>query len=414
MQPLQILKIGLICFALLWESAARLRLLPISPLSTLIVDSIRNFSPLDDTPDLPKIFAGHAFGDSSMIRRGVGTGVLIRSDGLILTNAHVVKGCNKLVASNQNGSVQATLVKVSERADVALLRLSLQIPRHSVKAFFTLADPIPAERVKVFGFPLADLIGSSGAFSDGIVNTDDVRDPTLFQFSAQVHSGNSGSAIVNGRGELVGLVTSKLDEIKFAQKTGEFVQGVNFGVKASALADLLPTLVVEPRQTGAIEQIKKWFSPRDEQVARSLNYFSVRVDCLNAASFANTAVYLPPSDLTRPPREGTLSQSSSPSGPAQPRVVEARKKKWTNMKIVTIESFGPLRFFFVHNGGEEGVFTINIGYTFSGTGKCSNDASIYDGIASVTHYIDAGVTERVMSDNIPEKARGFCVVNRLQ
>jgi hypothetical protein len=378
--------------------------------SSTAVDWLRNFFPVNKGPDLPRLFSGHVFDDTSLVRRGVGTGILIRSDGLLFTNAHVVKDCEKLVVANRHGALQAKVEKVSNRADVALLRLSLNIPSHSAKAFFTLADPVPAERVKVFGFPLADFVGSAGSFSEGIINTDNVRDPSLFQVSAQVHSGNSGSAIVNGRGELVGLVTSKLDPIKFAQKTGELVQGINFGVKSRELSFLLPTLVVQSPPVGALSQVNKWFSPRDEQITFALDHFSVRIDCM-------ASVKLPEWRAGPQPRTYQSRSAEASSAPAEnqrlpsPSGVGERNKQRTALKLVSIEKVGPFRSFFVHNNGSASVFRVRIGYFFSSGGSCPSDVGEYDGVASIAVLIPAGVTERAISDGIPEKARSFCVIN---
>lgn len=405
---IRIFGIVIIVFSVLWEASTRLRVIPTRPPSILLESFLRSQSPNESAPDLPTLFSGHKFVDSDLALKGSGTGVIIRSDGHIFTNAHVVRGCEKVVVKNRYGSIQANVLKVSDRADVALLRLSLPINVHSPRVFFPLADPVPAERVKVFGFPLGDLIGTSGSFSEGIVNTDRTRDPSLFQVSAQVHSGNSGSAIVNGRGELVGLVTGKIDAIRFAEKTGELVQGINFGVKARELALLLPMKVVERPRIGALEPIGKWFSPQEERIALELIHYSVRVDCMAASRPAD--IDFRPRVIT-PPRESPPAESMPRYGQVERREGAGIKRQSTALRIVSIENLAGLWSFFVHNGGQVGVFAVRIGYSFAPGGKCSSDISDYDGVALVEHYIPAGVTARIVSLDVPESARGFCALN---
>ena len=68
---------------------------------------------------------------------------------------------------------------------------------------------------------------------------DDVR---LFQISAAVQPGNSGGPLLDGEGQVVGLVVAKLDEIATARATGSLPQNVNYAMKSSFLLGFLEAL----------------------------------------------------------------------------------------------------------------------------------------------------------------------------
>jgi serine protease Do len=92
-----------------------------------------------------------------------------------------------------------------------------------------------------FGYPHADILASSGNFTQGNVTAlagmgDDSR---YLQISTPVQAGNSGGPLLDQSGNLVGIVTSKLNALKMAQASGDLPQNVNFALKASIVASFL-------------------------------------------------------------------------------------------------------------------------------------------------------------------------------
>ena len=102
--------------------------------------------------------------------------------------------------------------------------------------------PRLGESVEAFGYPLADILSTSGNFSLGNISAlsglgDDSR---YLQISAPVQPGNSGGPLLDQRGNLVGVVSSKLNALNvMLQKEGDIPQNVNFAIKASVAATFL-------------------------------------------------------------------------------------------------------------------------------------------------------------------------------
>jgi serine protease Do len=99
------------------------------------------------------------------------------------------------------------------------------------------------ESVAAFGYPHADVLASSGNFTLGNVTAlagigDDSR---YLQMSTPVQAGNSGGPLLDQNGNLVGIVTAKLNALKIAVASGDLPQNVNFALKASTVANFLDT-----------------------------------------------------------------------------------------------------------------------------------------------------------------------------
>ena len=140
-----------------------------------------------------------------------GTGVVLTADGYLITNAHVVAGADKVqVACADNRVLNAALVGFDAREDLAVLKVEAD-------------DLTPAEFGDSFalrcGNPVAaigDPLGYRSTITDGIVSALD-RDVevdgtsmVLIQTSAAINMGNSGGALINQYGQVVGITTVKI------------------------------------------------------------------------------------------------------------------------------------------------------------------------------------------------------------
>ena len=97
------------------------------------------------------------------------------------------------------------------------------------------------EGVEAFGFPHSDTLATAGNFTLGNITAlsglgDDSR---YLQISAPVQAGNSGGPLLDGSGNLVGVVSAKLDAVRMAMNSGDLPQNVNFAVKSAILASFL-------------------------------------------------------------------------------------------------------------------------------------------------------------------------------
>jgi serine protease Do len=170
-----------------------------------------------------------------------GTGFFITSDGSILTNAHVVKDCTEIKVATKRGTfVTATVSAMDTTNDLALLKADAR-PDEVAALGLTprLGDPVEA-----FGYPLADLLSTSGNFSLGNISAlSGLRDDSRYlQVSVPVQPGNSGGPLLDQHGNVVGIVSAKLNALKVMARTeGDIPQNVNFALKASVATNFLQT-----------------------------------------------------------------------------------------------------------------------------------------------------------------------------
>ncbi len=148
------------------------------------------------------------------ISAGAGSGVIIHKDGIIVTNNHVVEGCDKIYVRLTNGDTyEAALRGTDEDGDIAILKITPQAGKPlTVAKLGSSKSLLLGEEVIAIGNPLGEL---GGTVTNGIisatareVNVDGMK-MTLLQTNAAINSGNSGGGLFNLAGELVGVVNAK-------------------------------------------------------------------------------------------------------------------------------------------------------------------------------------------------------------
>lgn len=181
---------------------------------------------------------------------GFGTGFVVSAAGHIVTNNHVIDGCSEL-KGNLTGEAAMVLRVVSSDAnnDLALL----QAPSTATfKEFARIRDRSirSGDSVVAIGFPFHGLLTSDFTVTTGIVSSlSGMRNDSRFlQISAPVQPGNSGGPLFDTTGQIVGVVTGKLDGLRVAVATGSIPENINFAIKTGALRDFLDNSVV-PYQT---------------------------------------------------------------------------------------------------------------------------------------------------------------------
>lgn len=97
--------------------------------------------------------------------------------------------------------------------------------------------------VFTIGFPHPDVLGTQAKLTDGLISasTGIGNDPRLFQISVPVQAGNSGGPLLNSNGEVVGIVSAKLNSLALLSATGDLPQNVNYAIKSAYLQSLLKT-----------------------------------------------------------------------------------------------------------------------------------------------------------------------------
>ena len=173
---------------------------------------------------------------ADMKQRASGSGLFVSYGGTIVTNQHVVSGCDALMVNVDGASYRADLIAAIRETDLALLRL---IPRPRETLSFRVArlargdETFIGSEVGVFGWPLDQVLSAGGVFTAGTLSAleGERGNPNDLQFSAPVQPGNSGGPIFGESGSVVGVVKSKLP--------GAGYQNVNFAVKSSVVQKFL-------------------------------------------------------------------------------------------------------------------------------------------------------------------------------
>ena len=145
---------------------------------------------------------------------GSGTGFVISKDGLILTNAHVVNGAQRIKVGFADGKLlEAKLVGSIPDNDVAIIRLTEVPGRLTVAALGSSEDAVVGDSVVAIGNALN--LGASPSVTVGIISAtgrsitaQGVSLSKLIQTDAAVNPGNSGGPLVNASGEVIGVVTA--------------------------------------------------------------------------------------------------------------------------------------------------------------------------------------------------------------
>ena len=185
-------------------------------------------APSNSNP-LYEFFYGQSSGGGQRVV-GTGSGVIISADGYIITNNHVIKGAKKLeITLNNKESYQAEIVGIDESTDIALLKINKNdLP------YLQIGD---SDNLRVGEWVLAvgNPFNLTSTVTAGIVSAK-ARDINISQNSNKIESfiqtdavvnpGNSGGALVNVRGELIGINTA------ISSQTGSYI-GYSFAVPSN-------------------------------------------------------------------------------------------------------------------------------------------------------------------------------------
>ena len=166
---------------------------------------------------------------------GQGSGFFIDKEGHLVTSYHVIDGAYKAEIKTLDGRKYPVKCVVAEDRNVDLVELLIDIPQELVRWVpVTKDEPRTAERVVVVGSPL----GLEYTVSEGIVSA--VRDipglGTIFQTSAPMSPGSSGSPVVNMKGEVIGVATFQMIQ----------GQNLNFAVCGKQVLALKPAKTTQP------------------------------------------------------------------------------------------------------------------------------------------------------------------------
>ena len=219
-------------------------------------------------------------------QQGSGSGVIIREDGYIVTNNHVVQGATKIeVTLNNNMTYEASLVGTDPATDVALIKIDATgLPIVPIGD----SDKLRlGEWVLAIGSPLGEQL--RGTITAGIVsakgrsmpsNSREFKIESFIQTDAAVNPGNSGGALVNKAGELVGINTA------IVSQTGAY-SGYSFAVPSNIVKKIVGDLI----DFGSVKRAKLGvtMSPVTQEIADKMKLSSLDGVYINEVSKGGAA-----------------------------------------------------------------------------------------------------------------------------
>jgi len=193
-----------------------------------------SFDPFFSDPFSPGFGGG---GDRQAMSKG--SGVIVTASGRILTNAHVVKDADDITVTLQDGNdYSAKVVGVDPKADLAVIQLKGTIPALKPLTFGDSSTLRLGEVVLAIGDPFGvgksvtmGIVSAKGRGGMGIEEYED-----FIQTDAAINPGNSGGALVNLRGELVGINTA------IASKSGGYA-GIGFAIPTNMARPIMEQLI---------------------------------------------------------------------------------------------------------------------------------------------------------------------------
>lgn len=193
----------------------------------------------------PETVASKSNAAPSPRKQSSGTGFVVSKLGHVVTNHHVIDECSDFEIRRPGLPPSGAYLVASDATnDLALLQITAQGQASApVRLDVRLGEPIA-----VFGYPLSRVLSSSGNFTLGnITALSGIGDDTRFvQISAPIQPGNSGGPLLDKYGNVVGVVTSKLDALVSLAATGDIPQNVNFAIRGSSLYAFLLAHGVQP------------------------------------------------------------------------------------------------------------------------------------------------------------------------
>ncbi len=181
------------------------------------------------------------------VSEGAGSGVIITTDGYIVTNHHVIDGATNIKVTLSDGkSYPATLKGSDAKADLAVIKIDatdLQPAAYGKFEEITLAETVIA-----VGNPLGEL---AGTVTSGILSALDreitVENTTmrLLQTDTAINPGNSGGGLFNTSGQLIGVVNAK--------SAGEEIEGLGFAIPIDTVEKVVEDLITHGYVKGRVE-----------------------------------------------------------------------------------------------------------------------------------------------------------------
>ena len=193
-----------------------------------------------------------------------GTAFFIDKKGHLLTNNHVVEGCKVSKINYFNKEYDTELIATDKTLDLALLKSEVR-----PKSFISFSKDEPKKRQSIItaGYPLGKYLSDDLKINDGRISAlkGFENNSNEIQHDIPINPGNSGGPIVNEKGQLVAIAVSGMAK--------DVTEGLNFGIKVSAVANFLKSNKISP-SAGYMS-----FSMDDDKLVKLLEESTVYTFC---------------------------------------------------------------------------------------------------------------------------------------
>jgi serine protease Do len=209
---------------------------------------IRTSAPGDDDNAFPfgNLIPGFRTPDRPQRERGEGSGVIISADGYIVTNNHVVDGATEVtVTTADKRDLKARVIGTDAKTDVALLKVNAaNLPyAHLGNSSSVEVGDIALAMGNPFGLGQTVTMGIISATGRGGLGIEDYED--FIQTDASINPGNSGGALVNTKGEVIGINTAILSR-----------SGGNQGVGFAIPIDMVRQITTQLKDKGTVTRAR--------------------------------------------------------------------------------------------------------------------------------------------------------------
>ncbi|BFU59569.1 MULTISPECIES: outer membrane-stress sensor serine endopeptidase DegS [Rodentibacter] len=190
-------------------------------------------------------FSSASINDNDRLQvNNLGSGVIMSQDGYILTNKHVIQNADQIVVALQNGNIyEANLVGADNLTDLAVLKI------HANNLSTIPQNPKRQVHVGDIALAIGNPYNLGQSVSQGIISAvgrsavgDSLGRQNFIQTDASINRGNSGGALINSAGELVGIST-----LSIGKTSNEIAEGLNFAIPMDIANDVLHKIIRDGR-----------------------------------------------------------------------------------------------------------------------------------------------------------------------
>ena len=175
---------------------------------------------------------------NKIINAASGSGFIISSSGHVITNNHVIEGCNEVKIHYNGEKYKASIIAKDDYNDIALLKANFT---PSIIFSIKNGNAELLEDIYVAGYPFGDFFNSSVKITKGIVSSLSgfKNNFSNMQIDAALQPGNSGGPVIDYKGNVVGVAVAKLDLSTMVEIFDSVPENTNFAIKSSVVLNFL-------------------------------------------------------------------------------------------------------------------------------------------------------------------------------